>query len=160
MTVLQLFQYFKNIAINHKQIAHTELKPKFAHIDFEAQNGIRTTLDTTSPVLLLDTPSGSLQGKSLNSILDYFTTRFAVVQHVRKDDFAAEKEAYSKCLEIGKEILRYILTEQMQPCEVNWLSPNITYSPVYMLDNAIGYVFTIQYYTEFDRTPNPEMWLV
>lgn len=160
MTVLQLFQYFKNIAINHKDIAHTEAKPKFAHIDFEAQNGIRTTLDTTSPVLLLDTPSGNLQGKSLNSILDYFSTRFAVVQHVRKDDFSAEKEAYSLTLEIGKEIIRYLFTDQLKDCEVESLSPNITYSPVYMLNNAMGYVFTIQYYTEYDRTPTPEKWLV
>lgn len=160
MTVLQLFQYFKSIAINHKQIAHTEAKPKFAQIDFEAQNGIRTTLDTTSPVLLLDFPSGSVQGKSLHNLLDYFSTRFAVVQHVRKDDFEAERQAHSLCLEIGKEIIRYLFTDQLKDCEVEWLSPTITYQPVYMLDNAVGYAFQIQFYTNFNYTITPDSWLV
>ena len=161
--------YFKDLSSRMASIAHTEEDPRFGHYNLEeVLLGLRSKLDLTGFCLLLEDPTGQFYKVANEQIKDLQTGAILIIKHVPLDDFAEERIALDRALQLCRQVAARMLEDQI-------LAINTDTKPRFLrglqiagfqyqkasnvFDNCFGYRLEFQYLDTEPLTLIPEEWI-
>lgn len=137
--------YFKDIAIKHKQLLHTENSKVFHEVDMQLISG-DTSGKFANTCLLVETESGRLTGPNWNTLYDNPDIAFVVAKSCRVEDIAQERQILHDTKVIGFQIWAKIKKDYMASHPLMKLVDigSLQYNKVYGFgDNHFGWRFTL-----------------
>lgn len=152
--------YFKEIAIKHKSLMHTENSKVFHEIDMELISG-DTSGKFANTCLLVETESGRLTGPNWNTLYDSPDIAFIVAKSCKVEDFEMERQILHDTKVIGFQIWAKIKKDYMAGHTLMKLVDvgSLQYNKVYAFgDNHFGWRFTLSMKSNEHLTYNPDDW--
>lgn len=161
MTIQNYIAYFKNIAETLKAIGSTPTAPKFAAMAIdEILAGLRTDIDTSSPVLILEDIEGALSQQIGGNGMQSINAAFIVCQNVEFDNYQEQASRLDACFEIGLDILSKINLDYESGLFAEFNPNSVKFQSVKnILDNAAGMRFEFELIAFQNNCFNPEKWL-
>jgi hypothetical protein len=164
MKYLDYVTYWKNIAINLKEISHTDDVKRFCRMNIEEVfNGLRTELSIISaPCLILESYQMNVEDRLSDNLRDKKTGAIWVVKHVPEDTFDAEDTVLGETeiciLKIISKLKKDKSTNQLiKHIDLSSINVNKTAK---LWDNCIGWrmEFTIDDSLNFNVKYEPNDW--
>lgn len=146
MTVAEYIAYFKNIAETLLAINSTPGSNKFAAMSIdEILGGLRTDIDTSTPVLILEDFEGHFNFIPGGKPLENIAGAFIVCKKVENDNYAGQAAVLDDCKKIGLNIVSKILKDFEAGVFSDFDPGSLKYQSVKgILDNAAGFRFEFE----------------
>lgn len=102
-------EYFEDMAIHNKAIAHTPESRRFARLNIEeVLSGMRGDLDLSNWCLILEMYEGRLSENNSDNIMDNQASAFMVIKSVTQGDFSQERLTLKDAKIIAFQFLKKI----------------------------------------------------
>ena len=142
--------YFESLAKRLVDIGHTNARPKFCRFNIEEViDGLATDLDTTTPVLLLESFEGRFFDNGSDQAFDEQAGAFLIMQQAGASDFAAQNAIIDRAKRIGRKMiarLRKDSRRQVPGALSQFDLSKVEYQKVGpVFDNCYGYRFTFSW---------------
>jgi len=160
MTVAQYIAYFKNIAETLLAIGSTPQNNKFAAMSIdEILGGLRTDIDTSTPVFILEDFEGFLSRVTGGNGLETITGAFIICQKVENDNYEQQAAVLDACKLIGINVLSKMLKDYEAGVFTDFEPNSVKYQTVKgILDNASGLRFEFELTDLNNLCFNPIYW--
>jgi hypothetical protein len=137
--------YFKEIAIKHKQLLHTENSKVFHEVSMDLIAGDTSGMFAKT-CMLLETESGRIYGPNWSTMYDTPDFAFVIAKSCKLDNRTEERQILDDCKRIGFQILAKIKKDYMAGHALMKLVDigSFQYAKVYGFgDNHFGWRFTL-----------------
>ncbi len=160
MTLTEYTAYFESLATQYKPIGHSPEIPKFGRIDIEeVVLGLRSRLDFSSPVMILENFEGALGNNEGSNLPHTQAGAFYILQNAIPDDLADEVVKLDNCHKIGIEILARLYRDTLNSRQRRFEIEKTNYHKVGPIwDNAYGYRFEVTFFDQYKIAINPANW--
>lgn len=166
---LQYIDYFTQLAINHKSIAHVPgTKDAFFFIPLtydlaEIDSAVRNT--KSAPFMALDAMRGKFNDYSSENNVQLIDGQITILDKIDKGKLSTIREAQDKCFKICFDLVTRMKSDRRKGNMfgnnlVNFSISNISYDPVGpMAINHYGYTIRFQIACPFGYTVDSGTWL-
>lgn len=161
MTIANYITYFKLIAETNKGILSTPAAPKFAAMALdEILSGLRTDIDTSTPVLILEDFEGFLDRARGGNGLETIAGAFIICQKIENDNYEQQAAVLDECKKIGLSIASKINLDYEAGVFADFEPNSVKYQTVKnILDNASGIRFEFELVAENNICFDANDWL-
>ena len=144
MNTQEYVSYFREIAEKLKDIGHTAENKKFTRINIEeVLNGLRSDLDMSTPVMVLENYEASFNDNRSDNVFKDLNGALMVLQNVDHGDYEGEAEAMDRCESAIMKIIAKMKEDrdyrQIIPLRGFELNSVRLYKVGGVFDNSYGY---------------------
>lgn len=144
---------FAELAKKHKEIAD------FKHLDIEMLIASHSDGSLQTPVLMLDTVKGKIQGQNEDALYQLVVCGFVVLLPVETENYEQQMDVLDRSYGIGMDVLRKIAqeVESLETDVFPWKS--VTWEPIGpILDTLFGISFSFELGASFNNYVREDVW--
>jgi hypothetical protein len=165
MKIVDVINYFEEIATTHKAIAHTPEKPKFVRMNRdEGQEGMHQDYNFSTVTLCLEYPQSVVKDALSDNPHDVVQITFHLVQYAGEKDYTQEVAVLDHTKTIGLQIMAKVYEDVKELTLFHGFDRNtISITPVlnYLSEGIVGHTFSFRLTASIARELffNPTDWL-